>query len=273
MENKIDEMLNRTLEEDAPSGDVSSQFLFDKEMLEVSIIALEDGIVSGIDYVKRLFTLINPNITVKIINHNGMRVEAENVIAILYGNALDLLKGCHVALNLLKRMSGIATLTKSYVEAIKNTDALILDSRHTTPLFRWFEKRAVVDGGGINHRFSLSDQVVLDAVHIKQAGSITSAVRKAVNHTPETVKIEVVVNTLEEYKEAVLTKADIIRLNNMPVNMMESCIAHNHDKLLTTCGKITLNNIERIALTGVDFIIVTTLTEADTPLNITLKFL
>jgi nicotinate-nucleotide pyrophosphorylase (carboxylating) len=176
-------------------------------------------------------------------------------------------------LNFLQRLSGIATLTSRYVKETSGYSVKILDTRKTTPTLRFLEKRAVVDGGGVNHRFNLSDMVMIKDNHIKAAGSITNAVkiiRKNVHHD---VKVEVEVETITQLKEALSTDTDIIMLDNMSCDLMRECVLINqHQKLLEASGNMTLERIKEVSMTGVDFISVGALTHSYPSLDISLRF-
>lgn len=182
------------------------------------------------------------------------------------------MKGERVALNLLQRMSGVATLTRKFVKEITNNHTKILDTRKTTPNLRVLEKQAVVHGGGINHRMSLSDQVMIKDNHIKAAGSITDAVRICKSKIDQSIRIEVEVESYDQFMEAIETECDIIMLDNMSNELMRKCVLTNKGKLLEASGNMTVDRIKSVSETGVDFISVGALTHSYTSLDVSLKF-
>lgn len=273
MNKTIDEFIKSALKEDIPTVDVSSEYLFTNEISEGTFTAKEDCVISGIDIAKRVFEIVDPSVFFKIINHNGTFVEAGTIIAIVEGKTKSILQAERLALNIMQRMSGIASMTRLFVNETKGTNTIILDTRKTTPNMRFFEKRAVIDGGGVNHRMSLSDQVMLKDNHINAASSITNAVKIVRNKVGPNMKIEVEVETFEQYVEACSTSCDIIMLDNMPINLMSKCIDYNHDKFLEASGNMTLDRIKDVASTGVDSISVGALTHSYKSADISLKFM
>jgi nicotinate-nucleotide pyrophosphorylase (carboxylating) len=272
MNKQIDKIILDALQEDIPSIDVTTDNLFEDQESEGIFLAKEDMILSGIKVMKRVFELVDDTIYLKIINTDGTKVEKGDIIAIISGKAKSILKGERVALNLLQRMSGVATLTHEFVKEIKNDHTKILDTRKTTPNLRIIEKMAVVDGGGINHRFSLSDQVMIKDNHIKAAGSITDAVRIVKSKVDHNIRIEVEVETYEQFLEAIETECDIVMLDNMNNDLMRKCVEHNKGKLLEASGNMTVDRIKSVADTGVDFISVGALTHSYRSMDISLKF-
>ena len=272
MNKQIDKIILDAIKEDIPTLDVTTDNLFTDEVSEGVFIAKETGIISGIDTCKRVFELIDNTVYIKVINPNGSLVEPGDVIAIISGKTASILKGERIALNIMQRMSGVATLTNKFVGQITNGHTKILDTRKTTPNLRILEKMAVVHGGGINHRFSLSDQVMLKDNHIKTAGSITKAVEIVKSKIDQDIKIEVEVETFEQFLEAIETECDIIMLDNMSNELMRQCVKHNKGKLLEASGNMTLDRVYGASETGVDFISVGALTHSYTALDISLKF-
>lgn len=272
MNKKIDKIIYNALEEDIPTIDVTTDNLFSNEFSEGVFIAKEDGVLSGIKVLKRVFEILDDEIYIKVINGDGICVEKGDIIAIITGHTKSILKGERVALNLVQRMSGVATLTKKFVDEITNGHTKILDTRKTTPNLRILEKQAVLDGGGINHRMSLSDQVMLKDNHIKTAGSITKAVEIVKSKIDQSIKIEVEVETFSQFLEATKTCCDIIMLDNMSNDLMRKCVEHNTNKLLEASGNMTVDRIKSVSETGVDFISVGALTHSYTALDISLKF-
>ena len=197
MNEQIDKIIYDALEEDIPTIDVTTDNLFRNELSEGVFIAKEDGILSGVKVMQRVFEILDDEIYIKVINGDGVFVEKGDIIAIITGHTKSILKGERIALNLMQRMSGVATLTRKFVNEISNDTTKILDTRKTTPNLRVLEKMAVVHGGGVNHRFSLSDQVMLKDNHIKTAGSITKAVNIVKSKVDHNIKIEVEVETFK----------------------------------------------------------------------------
>ena len=273
MNKTIDEFIKSALKEDIPTVDVSSEYLFTDEVSEGTFTAKEDCVISGIDIAKRVFEIVDPSVLFKIINHNGTFVETGTIIAIVQGKTKSILQAERLALNIMQRMSGIATMTRLFVNETRGTNTVILDTRKTTPNLRLFEKRAVLDGGGINHRMSLSDQVMLKDNHINAASSITNAVEIVRKKVGPDMKIEVEVETFEQYVEACNTSCYIIMLDNMSTDLMSKCIAYNHDKFLEASGNMTLDRIKEVASTGVDSISVGALTHSYKSADISLKFM
>ncbi len=269
----IDDIIRRALEEDMPMIDVTTDNLFEDEMAEGVFIAKQEGVLSGVDVMRRVFQLLDDDVYVKVINGDGAVVEQGDVIAVISGSAKSILKGERVALNLMQRMSGVATLTRRFVDQVVNTHTKILDTRKTTPNLRILEKQAVVHGGGINHRMNLSDQVMIKDNHIQAAGGIANAVSIIKQKVDHSMRVEVEVETFEQYMEAQATACDIIMLDNMSTDLMRRCVEHNqHRKLLEASGNMTLDRIAEVSATGVDFISVGALTHSYTALDISLKF-
>lgn len=272
MKKEYDDIIIRALQEDIPTIDVTTDNLFTDQMSEGIFIAKEDGVLSGIEVMKRVFEIVDESIEFKVINFDGDTVEKGDYIAIIHGKSSSILKGERVALNLMQRMSGIATLTSKFVKEIKNDHTKILDTRKTTPNLRILEKMAVVHGGGVNHRFSLSDQVMIKDNHIKAAGSITNAVSIIKKRVDQSIKIEVEVETFEQFLEAIETECDIIMLDNMSNELMRKCVEHNSNKFLEASGNMTIDRIESVSNTGVDFISVGALTHSYKAMDVSLKF-
>ena len=233
-------------------------------------IAKEDGVISGVEVIKRVFEIIGGKFNLDFKVTDGDSVQKLDLLAVIEGDTKTILKGERVALNLIQRMSGIATVTRQYVNHLVG-DCKILDTRKTTPNLRYLEKLAVKHGGGTNHRYSLSDMAMLKDNHIDAAGGIT----KAVNAIKPKVncKIEVEVETIEQFKEALATPCDIIMLDNMSNEMMKICVGlNNGQKQLEASGNMTLERIKDVSSLGVDFISVGALTHSPKALDISLKF-
>lgn len=274
MDKKAIELIKEALIEDGVDNDITTLNLVSKDkMLTGSFIVKATGVVSGIDVAKEVFKQINPRIKMEILKANGTFVNRGDVIATIEGQMRDILRGERVALNFLQRMSGIAATTAKFVQELAGTNCKILDTRKTAPLLRVFERQAVRDGGGENHRFNLSDRVLIKDNHIAASGSIQDAVsilRKAVGRG---MIIEVEVETLDEFMEALNTSADVIMLDNMSNEVMKKCVELNEGKKkLEASGNMELKKVRSVALLGVDYISVGSLTHSYKALDISLKF-
>jgi len=274
MDKKAIELIKEALIEDGVDNDITTLNLVSKDkMLTGSFIVKATGVVSGIDVAKEVFKQINPRIKMEILKDNGTFVNRGDVIATIEGPMRDILRGERVALNFLQRMSGIAATTAKFVQELAGTNCKILDTRKTAPLLRIFERQAVRDGGGENHRFNLSDRVLIKDNHIAASGSIKEAVnilRKAVGRG---MIIEVEVETLDEFMEALNTSADVIMLDNMSNEVMKKCVELNEGKKkLEASGNMELKKVRSVALLGVDYISVGSLTHSYKALDISLKF-
>lgn len=274
MDKKAIELIKEALIEDGVDNDITTLNLVSKDkMLTGSFIVKATGVVSGIDVAKEVFKQINPRIKMEILKANGTFVNRGDVIATIEGPMRDILRGERVALNFLQRMSGIAATTAKFVQELAGTNCKILDTRKTAPLLRVFERQAVRDGGGENHCFNLSDRVLIKDNHIAASGSIQDAVsilRKAVGRG---MIIEVEVETLDEFMEALNTSADVIMLDNMSNEVMKKCVELNEGKKkLEASGNMELKKVRSVALLGVDYISVGSLTHSYKALDISLKF-
>ena len=274
MDKKAIELIKEALIEDGVDNDITTLNLVSKDkMLTGSFIVKATGVVSGIDVAKEVFKQINPRIKMEILKASGTFVNRGDVIATIEGPMRDILRGERVALNFLQRMSGIAATTAKFVQELAGTNCKILDTRKTAPLLRVFERQAVRDGGGENHRFNLSDRVLIKDNHIAASGSIQDAVsilRKAVGRG---MIIEVEVETLDEFMEALNTSADVIMLDNMSNEVMKKCVELNEGKKkLEASGNMELKKVRSVALLGVDYISVGSLTHSYKALDISLKF-
>lgn len=268
---KVDKIIKEALNEDMPTGDVTTDNLIpDGHQSKAMFIAKEDGVISGVEVVKRVFELLGGKVNIKFYKKDGDKVSKLDTIAKIEGDTKTILKGERVALNLFQRMSGIATITNKFVSKVKG-NTKILDTRKTMPGLRYLDKLAVTHGGGTNHRYSLSDMVMLKDNHIDAVGGITEAVRLI--KPKVNVKIEVEVETLAQFKEALDTECDIIMLDNMSLDLMKECVKlNNHKKLLEASGNMSLDRIEDVSSTGVDFISVGAITHSVKALDISLKF-
>ena len=268
-----DKYIRLALEEDINGEDVTTcSVMPDYKEGEVQLICKEDGIIAGLQIFERVFTLLDPQTKVDFLVKDGDRVTNGQLMGTVHGDVRVLLSGERTALNYLQRMSGIATYTRSVAELLKGTGTKLLDTRKTTPNMRIFEKYAVRAGGGYNHRYNLSDGVLLKDNHIGAAGSVENAVRMAKEYAPFVRKIEVEVETLEMVKEAVDAGADIIMLDNMSTEEMAEAIRIIDGRAETECsGNVTKENIARLTSLGVDYISSGALTHSAPILDISLK--
>lgn len=275
MKLQADELIRLALQEDITSEDVSTNAVMPTaQQGTVDLIAKEDGIMAGLDVYARVFTLLDPATVVTFQVKDGDRVKPGDLIGTVTGDIRVLLSGERVALNYLQRMSGIATYTRQVADLLEGSVVTLLDTRKTTPNCRIFEKYAVRVGGGCNHRYNLSDGVLLKDNHIGAAGSITNAIQMAKAYAPFVRKIEIEVETLEQVKEAVDAGADIIMLDNMTPDTMRQAVELIDGRAQTECsGNITKENIARIREIGVDFVSSGALTHSAPILDISMKHL
>lgn len=273
MKLNADKLIMMALQEDITSEDVSTNAVMPKAQKgKVDLICKQDGIIAGLDVYARVFTLLDDSTEVEFFCKDGDEVKAGQLMGIVTGDIRVLLSGERVALNYLQRMSGIATYTHEVAELLKGSKTTLLDTRKTTPNCRIFEKYAVRVGGGSNHRYNLSDGVLLKDNHIGAAGSITNAVRMAKEYVPFVRKIEVEVETLDQVKEAVEAGADIIMLDNMTMDQMRAAIDLIDGRAETECsGNVTKENIERLISLGVDYISSGALTHSSPIMDISMK--
>ena len=273
MKLQADRLIRMALEEDITSEDVSTNAVMPEYAAgTVDLIAKEDGVIAGLDVYARVFTLLDEKTEVIFFCKDGDTVRKGDKLAVVNGDIRVLLSGERVALNYLQRMSGIATYTREVASLLEGSRVTLLDTRKTTPNCRIFEKYAVRIGGGQNHRYNLSDGVLLKDNHIGAAGSITKAIRMAKEYAPFVRKIEIEVETLEQVKEAVAAGADIIMLDNMTLEMMKQAVALIDGKAQTECsGNVTKENIEKIRDIGVDFVSSGALTHSAPILDISMK--
>jgi len=273
MKLNADKLIMMALQEDITSEDVSTNAVMPKAQKgKVDLICKQDGIIAGLDVYARVFTLLDDSTEVEFFCKDGDEVKAGQLMGVVTGDIRVLLSGERVALNYLQRMSGIATYTHEVAELLKGSKTTLLDTRKTTPNCRIFEKYAVRVGGGSNHRYNLSDGVLLKDNHIGAAGSITNAVRMAKEYAPFVRKIEVEVETLDQVKEAVEAGADIIMLDNMTMDQMRAAIDLVDGRAETECsGNVTKENIERLISLGVDYISSGALTHSSPIMDISMK--
>lgn len=252
----IDDYIKEALKEDIGFGDITTDFLYtENEMLTANVNTRVDAVVCGVNILKRVFKLLSDDVVVKINHKDGEFVKAGTTIATISGPSRAILTGERTALNYMQRMSGIATETKKYQDAIKPYIASVTDTRKNTPGFRIFEKYAVMTGGARLHRFNLSDCVMIKDNHIKHAGSLTNAVNKIKASLSHAHKIEVECDTLEQVKEALSVGCDIIMLDNMSISQMKEAVKLiNNKAIVEASGNVKINTINEIASTGVDVI-------------------
>ena len=275
MQLQADKLIRMALEEDITSEDVSTNAVMPTKVQgTVDLIAKEDGVIAGMDVYARVFKLLDEDTEIEMFCHDGDEVREGNLMAKVTGDIRVLLSGERVALNYLQRMSGIATYTRSVAKLLEGSGVTLLDTRKTTPNCRVFEKYAVRVGGGCNHRYNLSDGVLLKDNHIGAAGSITKAIQMAKAYAPFVRKIEIETETLEQVAEAVEAGADIIMLDNMTPEVMKQAVALIGGRAQTECsGNITKENIARICEIGVDFVSSGALTHSAPILDISMKHL
>ena len=273
MKLNADKYIMLALEEDISSEDVTTNSVMPEYALgEVDLICKQDGIICGLKVFERVFTLLDPDTKVNFSVKDGDEVKAGQHMATVRGDIRVLLSGERTALNYLQRMSGIATYTNSIVKLLEGSSTKLLDTRKTTPCMRIFEKYAVKTGGGLNHRYNLSDGILLKDNHIGAAGSVTKAVKMAKEYAPFVRKIEVETENLDMVKEAVEAGADIIMLDNMSHDMMRDAIAIIDGRAKTECsGNVTKENIANITDLGVDYISSGALTHSAPIMDISLK--
>lgn len=270
---QVDRLILAALEEDISSEDVTTNAVMKEAVTgEVELICKQDGIIAGLAVFKRVFELLDYSVEAEFYCKDGDEVHNGQLLGKVTGDIRVLLSGERVALNYLQRMSGIATYTRTVAELLKGTKTKLLDTRKTTPNMRIFEKYAVRAGGGYNHRYNLSDGVLLKDNHIGAAGSVTKAVQMAKVYAPFVRKIEVEVENLDMVSEAVEAGADIIMLDNMMEDEMQEAIRIIDGRAETECsGNITKENIGRITALGVDYVSSGALTHSAPILDISLK--
>ncbi|MDE6550761.1 MAG: carboxylating nicotinate-nucleotide diphosphorylase [Clostridia bacterium] len=269
----VDPLILSALREDITSEDVTTNSVMPKASQgEVDLICKQDGIICGLQIFERAFTLLNENTQVELYAEDGDSVKAGQLVAKVRGDIRTLLCGERTALNYLQRMSGIATYTHSVAQLLKGTSIKLLDTRKTTPNNRIFEKYAVRVGGGNNHRYNLTDGVLLKDNHIGAAGGVKQAVAMAKEYAPFVRKIEVEVETLDMVKEAVDAGADIIMLDNMSHEQMREAIAYINGRAeIEVSGNVTKENIARLADLGVDYVSSGALTHSAPIMDLSLK--
>lgn len=268
----IDDIIQRGLNEDMPFGDITTSSIIPEDSTcTASLYVKEDGIICGLPVFERVFTLIG-DVKCNLLKKDGDKVSKGEKIGEVKGNTQKVLMGERIGLNLLQRMSGIATTTYRYAKEIEHTKAKVVDTRKITPLYRHIDKYSVLCGGGANHRYSLSDSILIKDNHIDAAGSISNAVALAKKNASFTTKVEVETETKEEVLEAINSKADIIMLDNMSPAMAKEMVNLIDGRAIVECsGNVTIENIKDYAETGTDYISVGALTHSFKVLDISLK--
>ncbi|HJB35563.1 MAG TPA: carboxylating nicotinate-nucleotide diphosphorylase [Candidatus Blautia merdipullorum] len=273
MKLNADRLIRMALEEDITSEDITTNSVMrKKQMGEVQLLCKETGVIAGIWVFERVFTLLDENTETEFYVKDGDKVEKGQLLGLVKGDIRVLLSGERTALNYLQRMSGIATYTRQIADLLKGSRTKLLDTRKTTPNMRIFEKYAVKTGGGYNHRYNLSDGILLKDNHIGAAGSVKKAVEMAREYAPFVRKIEVETENLDMVKEALEAGADIIMLDNMTPEMMKEAVALIDGRAQTECsGNVTKENIENLVSIGVDYISSGALTHSAPILDLSLK--
>ncbi len=273
MKINVDDYIINTLKEDITSEDVSTNAVMpENKQGKADLICKQDGIVCGLDVFERTFKILDDTSRFEANFKDGDFVKKGDLIGVIYGDVKAILSGERTALNYLQRMSGIATMTREYVNELKGYKTVLLDTRKTTPNMRPFEKHAVRVGGATNHRYNLSDGVLLKDNHIGAAGSVTKAIEMAKAYAPFVRKIEIETETLEQVKEALDAGADIIMLDNMDNDTMRKAVEMIGDKAQTECsGNVTKERLKEIAEIGVDFVSCGALTHSAMIMDVSLK--
>ncbi len=273
MKINVDDYIINTLKEDITSEDVSTNAVMPENKTGTAqLICKQSGILCGLDVFTRTFKLLDENSCFETEYKDGDKIEKGTVIGVIRGDIKAILSGERTALNYLQRMSGIATMTREYAAELEGYKTTLLDTRKTTPNMRPFEKHAVKVGGGTNHRYNLSDGVLLKDNHIGAAGSITNAIKMAKAYAPFVRKIEIETETLEQVEEAINAGADIIMLDNMDNETMKKAVEMIDGRAQTECsGNVTKERLKEIAEIGVDFVSCGALTHSAPILDFSLK--
>lgn len=274
MKTNFDQIINTALAEDVPFGDITTNGTVPADTrVSGHFIVKDEGILCGIDIAQRTFEIVGGDFNMKKHFCDGEKIKKGDIIAEITGNAHTILTGERTALNLMQRASGIATTTSKAVKAVEETKAHIVDTRKTMPGLRLLDKYAVKTGGGTNHRFNLSDGILIKDNHIFASGSITKAVQGARNNCPHTLKIEVEVENFDQLNEALAAKADIVMLDNMSNEDMEKAVKIVDGRsLIEASGNMGEKDLASVAKTGVDLISIGALTHSVKALDISLKF-
>jgi len=273
MIHNIDAYIKQALLEDINYEDITTNAIVDDlATASITLYSKEEGMIAGLSVFSRVFELLDQDITITLLKKDGDKIYPKDKLATIQGKVRTILTGERTALNFLQRMSGIATYTNYVLNLLQGTNIKVFDTRKTTPNMRIFEKYAVKIGGGYNHRYNLSDGILIKDNHIDAAGGITQAIEKIRNHDPYIKKIEVEVETISQVKEALFAKADIIMLDNMDVETMKEAIAIiNHQALIECSGNVTKESIALLKELNIDYISCGALTHSAPILDISLK--
>jgi nicotinate-nucleotide pyrophosphorylase (carboxylating) len=271
----VEHLIELALEEDLPAGDITTEAIVPPELaVRAVFLAKEDGVLAGIEVAARVFRKIDPGIDFKKNGDDGQEFRTGEILAEVSGPAASILKAERTALNFLQHLCGIATLTRAFVREVSGTKAVILDTRKTTPGWRSLEKYAVRMGGGQNHRQNLSEMMLIKDNHIRIAGGITEALRRAKQKVGSGVKIEVEATSLEDVREALAGGADLIMLDNMSLEKIRASVEMVAGRVpIEVSGKVSLQAVKSLGLTGVDYISVGALTHSFKSADISLEFL
>jgi nicotinate-nucleotide pyrophosphorylase (carboxylating) len=272
---EFDAIIDAALREDMPEGDITSERIIPADARSEAIfLAKEDGILAGLPVARRVFEKIDPSVEFVERAQDGTAFHKSDILARLKGPTIALLKGERTALNFLQHLSGVATATRRFVDAVAGTKAKILDTRKTTPGLRLLEKYAVKAGGGTNHRLSLSDMVLIKDNHLRHVGSVAEAVRRARAAAKSGIRIEVEAADLAHVRDALAAGADMIMLDNMTLEMMSEAVSLAAGRVpLEASGNMSLDRVRAVAETGVDYISVGALTHSARAVDISLEFL
>jgi nicotinate-nucleotide pyrophosphorylase (carboxylating) len=269
----IDDLINRALLEDVNYIDIATDYLISEDDETTSyMVAKDDGVVAGIDVAMRVFSILDPNVTIDKLKYDGEKVSYGERLAYITGNTVALLKGERTALNILQHMSGIATAVAKLQSECEGTNCHICETRKTLPGLRTLEKYAVLCGGGRNHRYNLSDAAMIKDNHIDAYGSLRGAVETLRQKISHMNRIEVEVRNIDELNEALQCGCEVIMLDNMPPDLMRECVQIvNKRALLEASGNITIANVREVALTGVDVISIGAITHSVKAFDISMK--
>ncbi|MGV8074331.1 MAG: carboxylating nicotinate-nucleotide diphosphorylase [Syntrophobacteraceae bacterium] len=272
--NRTDTLLWLALDEDVGQRDITTEALVGPDSMgQAVVLGREPFVLSGSYPFRRVFELIEPGVRVECFYKDGETIAPDVPAFKIDGRARTLLTGERTALNLLQRLCGIATYTRKMVEAISGTRCILLDTRKTTPLWRALEKEAVRHGGGSNHRFGLSDGILIKDNHIAAVGGVRTAIGRARRVAPHTMKMEAEVENLEELEDAIGAGADIVLLDNFPIDLMRQAVVRTAGRcLLEASGGVTLDSVREIAETGVDFVSCGALTHSVRSIDISMEF-
>ncbi len=270
----VTDIISRALEEDIGPGDITTSLLIPEEQTsQARYFAKENFVLAGLPFAKEVFRLLNPSVEWNLHFTDGDDIRKGRIVAEISGNTCSILQGERVSLNILQRLSGIATLTRKYAEKVKDLNVVLLDTRKTTPCLRFMERYAVRIGGGANHRFGLFDGILIKDNHIRSSGSIREAVKRA-KKGHHLTKIEVEVSSLQDLGKAINAGADVVMLDNMTVSDMKQAVKIAKGRvLLEASGGVDKKNLRYIAETGVDFISIGAFTRSAPSVDISLKII